>query len=125
VQVVGVQPEQNCAMHASLALGRALVTYDGGPTAAEGCAGAVAERTFRLAAAHVHEIALVSEASIRGAVAHCFRALGQIVECSGAVPVAALLDGRVTPAADGETVVVVGGGNIDDEHLDEILRAHP
>ncbi|HEU5057397.1 MAG TPA: pyridoxal-phosphate dependent enzyme, partial [Kofleriaceae bacterium] len=76
VEVIGVQPEVNCAMYESLRGGRALTTYQGRPTLAEGCEGAVAELTFDLARRHVREIALVSEAAIRRAVAWLYRVAG-------------------------------------------------
>ena len=48
VSVIGVEPEVNCAMYESLQRGVALTEYDGGDTLAEGCEGAVCERTFEL-----------------------------------------------------------------------------
>ncbi len=121
VEVLGAQPETNCAMHESLRLGRALTEYTGGETLAEGCEGAVSERTYQLVREHVTDIALVSEAAIRRAVRWCYADAAQIVECSAAVGVAALLEGAVTPAAHGTTVVVVTGGNIEPAVLDGIL----
>jgi threonine dehydratase len=125
VRIVGVQPENNCAMYESLKQDRALTTYEGKPTLAEGCEGAVSERTYALAAEHVAEISLVSEEAIRRAVAFCFREIGTIVECSAAVAVAGLLEGVVRPPPRGATVVVVSGGNIEPDLLDEILRSEP
>jgi len=122
VSVVGVQPEMNCAMYESLAQGRALTSYEGRPTIAEGCEGAVSERTYLLARDLVEEIVLVSEAAIRRAVAHLYRVAGTIAECSAAVAMAGVLEGAVAPSATGATVVVITGGNIQPELLDEILR---
>jgi threonine dehydratase len=113
VVVAGVQPEANCAMHDSLAAGRALTIYAGGPTIAVGCDGAVAERTYRLVAAHRCAIALVSEDDIRRAVTHAERVLGQRLDPTGAVALAGLLTGVVTPAADGVTVCVLSGAAAD------------
>jgi threonine dehydratase len=115
VEVVGAQPQANCAMQESLALGRALVRYDGGPTLAEGCEGGVAESTYRICRAHALAIRLVSEEAIRAAVARAYRA-GLVVEPSAAVALAAA---EADPAPG--TVVVVTGGNIDADRLDEIL----
>jgi len=123
VSVFGAQPENNCAMHDSLAEGRALTVYEGKPTLAEGCEGAVSERTYALAAEFVDGIGLVSEAAIRRAVAYLYRVGGVVAECSAAVAMAAVLEGAVRPAPQGTTVVVVTGGNIDSDLLDEILRS--
>lgn len=125
VHVIGVQPEANCAMHASLQQGRALTAYEGEPTLAEGCEGAVAESTYALVRDHVDSIALVSEAAIRRAVAFCYRTAGVVAECSAAVAMAGFLEGAVRPAPTGTTVCVLTGSNIEPDLLDAILAAHP
>jgi threonine dehydratase len=45
-----------------------------------------------------------------------------VVEGAGAVGVAALLAGKVEPATDGETCVVLSGGNVDPSRLVECIR---
>jgi threonine dehydratase len=124
VRIVGVQPEANCAMHDSLVQGRALTRYRGRHTLAEGLEGAVAELTFSIVRQHVERIALVSEAAIRRAVAFGYRKLGQILEPSGAVALAGILEHAVTKAPEGSTVVLLTGANIDPALLDEILAEH-
>jgi threonine dehydratase len=121
IAIVGVEPAQNCAMHASLAQGRAQTVYDGGPTLAEGCEGAVCERTFAIVREHVDHIALVSEDAIRAAIAWCYRDAGQIIEPSAAVAVAALRERAVAPAPRGTTAAILTGGNIDPALFDECL----
>lgn len=125
VRVVGVQPRNNCAMHDSMQHGRALTTYQGGATLAEGCEGAVAERTYALVRAHVDDIALVSEAAIRRAVAFCYRVAGTIVECTAAVALAGFIEGALRPARSGVTVCVLTGSNIEPDLLDAILAEFP
>jgi len=44
-----------------------------------------------------------------------------VVEGAGAVGVAALLNGRIEPAADGETCAVLSGGNVDATRLAECI----
>ncbi len=119
-EVVGAQPSANCAMAESLVLGHALTTYDGGATACEGLEGPVSERTYAHARMYSPAIARVSEASIREAVAFAYRALGQALEPSAAVGLAALRTGALPPRAG--TVVVVTGGNVEPAWLDEVLR---
>jgi threonine dehydratase len=121
IAVVGVQPATNCAMHDSLACGRPLVDYQGGPTIADALAGGCGERTFRLCAFHLDSVALVTEAEIRGAVAFLYREVGVIAEPSAAVGVAVLLAGTARAAPTGTTAVVVSGANIDPDLLDQIL----
>jgi threonine dehydratase len=112
-------------MHDSLAAGRALTTYVGGHTLAEGCEGAVAERTFAVCARHGVRVGLVDEAAIRRAMAFAYRSLGQVVEASAAVAIAALREGALAPAARGATVIVISGGNVEPDLLDEVLRDVP
>ena len=57
------------------------------------------------------DVVTVSEDDIVDAMRFCFTRLKIVVEPSGAVPLAALLSGAVSPA--GRTVVVLSGGNID------------
>jgi threonine dehydratase len=120
IEVIGAQPERNCAMAASLRAGRWLADYRGEPTLAEGCEGGVGPRCYEIASRWVGPIALVSEAAIRRAIAYLYREAGQIAEGAGAVGMAAVLEGIVAPAS-GTTVVVITGGNIEPSLLDEIL----
>ncbi len=123
VEVVGAQPLNNCAMRDSLELGRALCEYQKETTVAEGCEGAVCERTYDIVAKHGLSIGTTSEQSILDAVAFLFRECGVVAETSAAVPVAALREKKIAPASEGATVVVISGGNIDPGALDQILEA--
>jgi len=121
VSVVGCQPTNNCAMHDSVALGRALCEYEKLHTVAEGCEGAVCERTYSIVAKHGIEIVTVSEESILDAVRFLYRECGVVAETSAGVPIAAIRTkvARCDPA--NATVVVISGGNIDDSALDSLL----
>jgi threonine dehydratase len=121
VEVIGVQPRANCAMHDSIAQGRALTRYDGGATLCEGLEGAVAERTFDLCRAHLSRIVLTGEDEVRAAVAYAYTRLGLYVEPSAAVVIAAALGGQV-PIED-DTVLVITGSNLDPALLDEVLSS--
>jgi threonine dehydratase len=119
VQVIGVQPRANCAMHDSLAQGGALTQYHSGGTLCEGLEGPVAERTFELVRAHLDSIVLVDEPEILAAVAFAWRALGFVVEPSAAVVIAAARAGRVM--AEDDTALLISGGNLDADLLDRAL----
>jgi threonine dehydratase len=121
VEVLGVQPRVNCAMHDSLRDGRAHVTYGGGATLCDGLEGAVADRTYQLARAYVRRIVLVEEEQVLHAMAFAYRALGLVVEPSAAVGLAAARAGLVP--TDGETAIVITGSNVDPEILDRALTA--
>ncbi len=123
ISVTGAQPANNCAMHDSLRLGRALCEYQKEHTVAEGCEGAVCERTYAIVAGHGLSIVTVDEESILKAVAFLYTECGVVAETSAAVPIAALRSGRAKVSEAGVTVVVISGGNIDDVVLDSILGA--
>jgi threonine dehydratase len=72
--------------------------------------GALSERTFRLARDYAAGIVTVSEASIVAAMRLLFDAAKLVVEPSGAVPLAALLEGSVSAT---RAIVVLSGGNVD------------
>lgn len=124
IQLHGVQPEANCAMKRSLEDDRAHVRYDGGRTLAEGLAGGVSERTFRMARDYLASVALVSERAIRHAIVFAYRTLGLVVEASAAVALAALLEDAL-PVQGRRVVVVVSGGNIEPDLLDQLLQGAP
>jgi len=118
VAVVGVQPEANCAMHTSLALGRALVVYEGRPTLAEGCEGGVSESTYAICRRHGVVTAVVGEDAIRRAMGAAYRA-GHLVEPTAAVALAGVLE-RAAPRSP-RTVVVVTGGNVNPELTSRVI----
>ena len=120
IKVLGASPEANCAMRRSLDEGRAYTTYDGGPTLAEGLEGAVSERTFAMARDYFPDIALVSELQIRQAIVYAYRTLGILCEASAAPALAALLD-DASAIRGRRTVVVISGGNIEPDLLDQLL----
>lgn len=122
VQVMGAQPTNNCAMRDSLVQGHALCEYQKESTVAEGCEGAVCERTYAIVARHGLEIGIASESAILDAVAFLYRKCGVVAETSAAVPIAALREKSLRVADRGATVIVISGGNIDSDALDTILE---
>jgi threonine dehydratase len=120
IKVLGASPESNCAMRRSLDEGRAYTTYEGGPTLAEGLEGAVSERTFAMARDYFPDIALCSELQIREAIIYAYRSLGILCEASAAPALAMLLE-DASLVRGRRTVVVVSGGNIEPDLLDQLL----
>jgi len=77
---------------------------------ADGLLTSLSERTFRIIRDHVTDIVTVSEDEIVATMRFVWSRLKQVVEPSGAVPIAALLAGLVP----GERIgVIVSGGNVD------------
>ena len=118
VEVIGISPKNNCAMHESLRDGVCYSTYTGLATCAEGLEGPVCERTLGYVRKYGVRVLLVSEREIEQAVVRLFNDAGQVVECSGAVATAGLVKHQIE--RDG-TVVLVSGGNIDPGKLAPLL----
>lgn len=110
-RVVAVEPEGADDAARSWASGRRERQTDP-RTIADGLRGELSERTYALLRAHVSDVVTVSEAGIVAAMRHVWRELGMLIEPSSAVPVAALLEGRVRVQA-GPVVVIITGGNVD------------
>ena len=76
--------------------------------------------TFPIMKDHLEAIALVTEDEIRAAVRWLATRVHLVVEPSGAVPVAAVLHGKLPPNIR-KIGVIVSGGNIEPSQLAEIL----
>ena len=123
VSFAGVQSEACPAMHRSFAEGRAIETFEGAPTLADGLEGGVSQASFEHVRRAVSAIDLVSEDAIARAMRYARRALGIVVEGSAATVIAWALERATMLDRDGEPVVlVVTGKNVDVETLDRVLR---
>ena len=120
--VIGVQGDRTRAVFDAL---RENASADGAhdapvvPTVMDGLAGrttAGAVARLRLAEARVE---LVPEDAVRAAMRFLFEE-GLRVEGSGAVGVAALLAGVISPT--GPVGVILSGGNVDEETLEDVLE---
>jgi threonine dehydratase len=125
VEVVGVQVER-CAPYAASPAGDAPAEVPGTPlTIADGIAvKRPGEVTLPLVRRWVDEVAVVAEDDVAEAIVLLLERSKLLVEGAGAVGVAALLSGRVAPAASGTTAVVLSGGNIDVGLLASVTRRH-
>lgn len=122
-RVVGVQSEASPYMH-ELFNHRPQEEVRELPSLADGLAGPVEKNslTIPIIKKHVDEIILVSEGDIIRAISYAWNRYGARIEPSAAVPLAALLTGRVP---DRPAVVVITGGNIDINHHEELIRMAP
>ena len=103
VRVVGVESEASPSMSTALAAG-AIVPIEVEPTVADGLAGNLEPGavTVGVALDHGVDVLTVSEADIRSAMAFSASKMGLVLEGAGAVGVAALRAGVVTPDAEGQ-----------------------
>jgi threonine dehydratase len=118
IRVVGVEPEAGDDTARSLAAGE-RVNVGVPRTIADGLQAAEpGELTFAVNRLLVDEVVTVSDAEIIDAMAFLFDRMKLVVEPSGAVGVAALLNGRVRGDRIG---VVITGGNVGARRFAELI----
>ncbi len=122
VDVIGVQVESCPSYPVSLAEGHP-VTVKPRATVADGIAvKRPGDVTMPLIERWLAEVVVVSEDEVGDAMATLLAEAKQVVEGAGAVGIAALASGRVSPADRGTTAVVLSGGNVDEPVLAAIAR---
>jgi threonine dehydratase len=120
-RLVGVEPALADDATRSFRTGR-LHRVHNPPTIADGTrTPSLGELTFPIIRRCVDDMVTVDEDAIRAAVRLLLLDARQVVEPSGALPVAALLSQAV--AARGRVGVLLSGGNVDPQLLSEILAA--
>ena len=113
IKVIGVSMKRGAAMYQCQKAGKPMIVPELA-TLADSLGGGIGldnAFTFEMTRDLVDDIVLVSEAEIAGAIRHAYWQENQIIEGSGAVGIAALLSGKVTPT--GPTALLLSGGNID------------
>jgi threonine dehydratase len=118
-RVVAVEPEGAAKLTAAMRAGRPESLARTASLADGLLTLAVGEMTFPLIRPVVHEVVTVSDDEITLAMRFLLREAGLRVEPSGAATTAALLAGKVRPR--GAAVVVVSGGNVDEELFDRLV----
>jgi threonine dehydratase len=113
VRIIGVEPAACAAAKASREAGR-RITLPPAPTVADGARMSVGEKAWSIISELVDDVVSVEDEEILKAVDFLLTRTKLVVEPTGAMPVAALLSGRV---AGGAAVAVLSGGNLDPETL--------
>ncbi len=110
---VGAEPLMADDAARSMREGKVMPSIDP-KTIADGLRTSLSERTFAILSARASEIVTVSEEAIVEAMRLFFTRMKLVVEPSGAVPLAALLEKKVS----GERIgIVISGGNVDPDAL--------
>lgn len=111
-RVVGAEPEVADDAARSFHGGVRVGMPGSPPTIADGLRGSIGQRPFAIFRGHVDDVVTVSERAIVAAMRIALEDLRLLVEPSSAVPIAALIEGRI--GAPGQRVgVIVSGGNVD------------
>jgi threonine dehydratase len=111
IRVIGAEPAGADDAYRSFEAGKRIpVTQP--DTIADGLRGSLSDRTFTEICSHVADVVTVSEESIVAAMRMIWEVLKIVVEPSGAVPYAAVLDNRID--VRGHRVgIILTGGNLD------------
>jgi threonine dehydratase len=122
-RVIGCEPEMADDAYRSFQAG-AIVPQLNPRTIADGLRTSLGDVTFPLIAANVDDIVTVSEAAIVDAMRLVWEVLKVIIEPSSAVPLAALLEKKVSVAGK-SVVIILSGGNVDLDALPWDTGARP
>ena len=115
VEVVGVEPQAADDAFRSFQAGK-LIPGGATDTVADGLRTSLGELTFACIRKYVHDIVTVSEEEIVAAMRFIWERMKIVVEPSGAVPVAGLLNGKIE--TKGKKIgVILSGGNADLDRL--------
>jgi threonine dehydratase len=120
IRVIGLQPDASPAAYLSLRDGRAYETYPAAPTICDGLAGGFGRVPLELAGNLLDEILVVPEAAIRQAVGWLLTHEQLVVEGSGAIAIAPLLNGQLDVHGQ-KIAAVLTGRNLDASVMLEIL----
>jgi threonine dehydratase len=121
-QIIGVQAEASPSAKLSFEQNRPIDPYDHAPTIADGLAGGFGAYPFYIARTLIDQILLFSEVQLRQAIFTLVDLEQLVVEASGAIAIAPLL--QRGQDWSGKTVVcILSGANIDSQLLADILKA--
>lgn len=116
IRVIGAQSTAAYTMHECFKA-KKMVEVPVPSTIADGLAGGIHPLTLDLVLKHVDEIVLAKEEELRSAILWILKHERQIVEGSGIVGPAAILQKKISFQPGEKVVIVISGGNIDMELL--------
>ena len=123
IEILGVQPETVAAMYHCLKAGK-IINVEMKHTIADGLDGNIEQGciTFEIIQRYVNEILLFNEDTIRKMIRLLWEKERQVVEASGAISIAPIVE---TPKrfTGKQTVAVITGGNIDEAVFQGILAS--
>jgi threonine dehydratase len=122
VSIIGISMERGCAMAESQKAGKP-VDVEELPTLADSLGGGIGldnQLTFNMVRDYVDEIVLLSETEIADGIRHAYFEEQIILEGGGAVGLAALVAGKVSPGE--KTIVLLSGKNINMQRHRKIIN---
>jgi threonine dehydratase len=124
-RVVGAEPAEVPKLRRAFEAGRPVRVDKGGGLADGLLAVEIGHNNFAHHQRYLDDVVGVEDAALVRAMRLLLDRMKLIVEPSGAITVAALMEGLVRPSGTGPTVAVLSGGNIEWEGLRELLERAP
>lgn len=125
IEVIGAQSEASPVMYESLKANRILRSEELRikESIADGLSGGIEENsiTFTITQKNVDEVILVKEETIKEAIRLLWEKDNQIVEGAGAVGPAVVIENK-EQFKNKKTVIIISGGNINDELFNKITK---
>ncbi|MCH4179549.1 MAG: threonine ammonia-lyase [Megasphaera sp.] len=123
IKVIGVQTSNMPSMKESIEKGK-IITCDGKATLADGIAVKTpGDVTFEICKKYLDDIVTVDETDISGAILWLLERVKTVSEGAGAVPVAALMNGKISGIHNKKVVALVSGGNIDVNNMTRVINS--
>jgi len=125
IEVIGAQSVASPVMYESLKAGKILKSEELKiqDSIADGLSGGIEENsmTFTITQKNVDEVILVKEETVKQAIRLLWEKDNQIVEGAGAVGPAVVLENK-EQFKNNKTVIIISGGNINDELFNKITK---
>jgi threonine dehydratase len=122
IKIIGVQTENMPSMQTSINQGK-ILTVEGKASLADGITVKTpGDLTFELVKKYVDDIVTVDETEIAEAILWLIERVKTVAEGAGAVPVAALMNSKITGLRNKKVVAMVSGGNIDVNQMTRIIN---
>ena len=123
IKVIGVQTENMPSMKESIDQGH-ILTVNGKASLADGITVKTpGDVTYELCKKYVDDIVTVDETEIAGAILLLLERVKTVSEGAGAVPVAALMNGKISGIRNKKVAALVSGGNIDVNNMTRVINS--
>lgn len=123
IKVIGVQTDNMPSMKTSIDAGK-IMTYNGKATLADGIAVKTpGSLTYEICKNYLDDIVTVDEQEIASAILWLIERVKTVSEGAGAVPVAALMNGKISGIHGKKVAALVSGGNIDVNNMTRIISS--
>ena len=123
IKVIGVQTANMPSMKNSIDHGK-ILTCNGKATLADGIAVKTpGDLTYDICSRYLDDIVIVDETEIAGAILWLLERCKAVSEGAGAVPVAALMNGKISGLHGKKVAALISGGNIVVNNMTRIINS--